>query len=177
MNKKNKHSFEFKLSCVRQMDEHYRSAKSLGEEFGITYSLFETWYKIYKYQGESGLLPRKGKRHFSASFKLSVLTAIREESLSLKDARVRFDLSSDAHIIEWQKRLDKFGPEGLEARPKGRPLMTKKANPQIKRKVRKTNKALTREEELLQENEYLRAENALLKKLSALAQAENKRKP
>ncbi|MFD2905623.1 helix-turn-helix domain-containing protein [Sphingobacterium anhuiense] len=79
MNKKNKHSFEFKLSCVRQMDEHYRSAKSLGEEFGITYSLFETWYKIYKYQGESGLLPRKGERHFSASFKLSVLTAIREE--------------------------------------------------------------------------------------------------
>ncbi|KKX48055.1 hypothetical protein L950_0223085 [Sphingobacterium sp. IITKGP-BTPF85] len=55
--------------------------------------------------------------------------------------------------------------------------MTKKANPQIKRKVRKMNKALTREEELLQENEYLRAENALLKKLSALAQAENKRKP
>lgn len=55
--------------------------------------------------------------------------------------------------------------------------MTKKANQQIKRKVRKSNKPLSREEELLQENEYLRAENALLKKLQALAQEENKRKP
>jgi len=177
MNKKKKHSFEFKLSCVKQMDEHYRSAKSLGRELGITYSLLDTWYKIYKYHGSAGLLPKKGKRIFSPSFKLSVLSAIREESLSLKEARVRFDLSSDVHIINWQKRLDEFGPAGLEPRAKGRQPMTKKANQQIKRKDRKTNKPLTREEELLQENEYLRAENALLKKLQALAQEENKRKP
>ena len=36
---------------------------------------------------------------------------------------------------------------------------------------------LTREEELLKENEYLRAENDLLKKLQALVQADKKRKP
>lgn len=159
------------------MDEHYRSAKSLGEEFGISYSLFETWYRIYKHHGAAGLLPRKGKRVFSASFKLSVLSTIQQEVLSLKEARVRFDLSSDAHIMEWQKRLDEFGPAGLEPRPKGRSPMSKKADQPIKRKDRKSNKALTREEELLKENEYLRAENALLKKLQALAQAENKRKP
>lgn len=177
MNKKKTHSFEFKLSCVKQMDEQYRSAKSLSKELGITYSLLETWYRIFKHQGASGLLPRKGKRIFSPSFKLSVLRAIREERLSLKEARVRFDLSSDAHIINWQKRLDEFGPAGLEPRAKGRRPMTKKANQQIKRKVRKSNKPLSREDELLQENEYLRAENALLKKLQALAQEENKRKP
>ncbi|MQP30363.1 helix-turn-helix domain-containing protein, partial [Sphingobacterium faecium] len=84
------------------------SAKSLGRELGITYSLLDTWYRIYEHQGSSGLLPRKGKRIFSPSFKLSVLSAIREESLSLKEARVRFDLSSDVHIINWQKRLDEF---------------------------------------------------------------------
>src|SRR5690606_28669773 len=83
MIKKKRHSFEFKLSCVKQMDEHYRSAKSLGEEFGITYSLFETWYRIYKHHGASGLLPKKGKRIFSPSFKLEVLKTIREENLSL----------------------------------------------------------------------------------------------
>lgn len=159
------------------MDEHYRSAKSLSEEFGITYSLFETWYRIYKHRGASGLLPKKGKRIFSPSFKLEVLKTIREENLSLKEARVRFDLSSDAHIIEWRKRLDRFGLAGLEARRKGRPPMTNKKNQQIKRKPRKVSKTLTRQEELLQENEYLRAENALLKKLQALVHAESKRKP
>ncbi len=132
------------------MDEHYRSAKSLGRELGITYSLLDTRHRIYKYHGYAGLLPKKGKRIFSPSFKLSVLSAIREESLSLKEARLRFDLFSYVHIINWQKRLDEFGPAGLEPQAKGRQPMTKKANQQIKRKARKTNKPLTREEEFLQ---------------------------
>ncbi|WP_199873915.1 hypothetical protein [Aquirufa regiilacus] len=47
----------------------------------------------------------------------------------------------------------------------------------IKPNVKKAQKPLTREEELLKENEYLRAENDLLKKLQALVQADKKRKP
>ena len=159
------------------MDEHYRSAKSLGKEFGITYSLFERWYSLYKHQGVSGLLPRQGKRVFDPGFKLRVLTAIREENISLMQARVRFDLSSDAHIINWQKRLDEFGPAGLEPSPKGRPVMENKDKFPILRKKIKSNKPLTKEEELLHQIEYLKAENALLKKLQALARQENKRKP
>jgi transposase len=49
-----------------------------------------------------------------------------------------------------------------------------------KRKKRKSDKPLTREEELLLEIEALRCENELLKKLQALIQAEEKarkRKP
>lgn len=159
------------------MLEQYRFAKSLSEEYGITYSLFEDWLSVYEHQGAPGLLPRKGKRVFSPSFKLSVLRAIREEKLSLREAVLRFELSSDAGILEWQKRFDKFGLPGLAPRPKGRLAMPNKKNQVNKRKPRKSDKPLTREEELLRENEYLRAENALLKKLQALAQAENKRKP
>jgi transposase len=47
----------------------------------------------------------------------------------------------------------------------------------IKRKVRKSAKPLTREEELLIENECLKAENELLKKLHALVQTNKKQKP
>jgi transposase len=46
----------------------------------------------------------------------------------------------------------------------------------FKRKKRKSDKPLTREEELILENERLRCENALLKKLQALIQAEEKPK-
>jgi transposase len=45
-----------------------------------------------------------------------------------------------------------------------------------KRKKRKTDKPLTREEELLLENESLRCELEYLKKLQALIQAEEKAK-
>lgn len=132
---------------------------------------------MYEHQGASGLLPRQGKRVFSPSFKLSVLRAIREEKLSLREAVLRFELSSDAGVLEWQKRFDRFGLPGLYPRPKGRLPMANKENQANKRKPRKSDKPLTREEELLRENEYLRAENALLKKLQALVQTEDKRKP
>jgi transposase len=46
----------------------------------------------------------------------------------------------------------------------------------IKRKKHKSDTPLTREEELLLENEALRCENDLLKKLYALIQAEEKAK-
>lgn len=44
-----------------------------------------------------------------------------------------------------------------------------------KRKKRKSDKPLTREEELLLENERLRCEVALLKKFNALIQAEEEK--
>lgn len=118
------------------MEDQYRSSKSLGKELDITYSLLYIWYKIYKHSGPSGLLLRKGKRVFSSVFKLQVLTAIREENLSLKEARVRFDLSSDSHILNWQKSFDSFGAAGLEPRPKGRPLMEKNDNSPTKERRR-----------------------------------------
>ena len=47
----------------------------------------------------------------------------------------------------------------------------------FKRKKRKSDKPLTREEELLLENEALRCELDLLKKLQALTQARKNSKP
>ena len=67
-----------------------------------------------------------------------------------------------------KKEFITFGIAGLQPKPKGRP----KSMSDYKRKKRKTDKPLTREEELLLENERLRCENALLKKLQALIQAE-----
>jgi transposase len=171
-----KHSFDFKLSCVKQMADFYRSADSISKEYGLTCSMVKRWYRVYEQAGSEGLRTRKGKLTLSPSFKLEVLNAIRLERLSLNEAVLRFGLSTEALIVDWRKKLDKYGLAGLEPRPKGRPPMAKKEIP-IKRKPRKSDTPLTREEELMRENEHLRAENALLKKLQALVQAENKRKP
>jgi transposase len=99
---------------------------------------------------------------------------IDKENLSLSSACVRFNISSESVIISWRKSYELNGQAGLIAKSKGRP---KKMKQPIKRKAIKTTKPLTREEELLIENEYLKAENELLKKLQALVQTNKKQKP
>ncbi len=117
---------------------------------------------------------------------MEVLNTIAQEYLSLREVCLKFNIPSESVIIKWQRDFSTFGIEVLHPKPKGRP----KSMNNFKRKKRKSDtlakgeqsvaKPLTREEELLQEIESLRCENALLKKLQALIQAEeeaNKRKP
>jgi transposase len=122
-----------------------------------------------------GLLPRRNQS-YSIDFKLKVLKTIEKESLSLRGTCLRFNIPDLAIIVKWKKDFANFGLEGLQPKTKGRP----RSMNNFKRKKRKTDKPLTREEELLKENEALRCENDYLKKLQALIQAEekaNKRKP
>ena len=105
------------------------------------------------------------------------MNTIEEKDISLIDACLIFNIPSQCTILNWQRKYAKEGLAGLKPKPKGRPRSMN-----FKRKQRKTDKPLTREEELLLENESLRAENELLKKLQALIQAEEaeqnkKRKP
>ena len=85
---------------------------------------------------------------------------------------MKFNIPTSSIIIKWQRDFTNFGFEGLQSKPRGRP----KSMSTIKCKKRKSNKHLTREEELLLENEALRCEVEYLKKLQALIQAEEKAK-
>jgi transposase len=101
-----------------------------------------------------------------------VLKAIDKDLMSLRDVSIKFNIPDAAIIVKWKKDFANFGSAGLEPKTKGRP----KSMNDNKRKKRKSDKPLTREEELLLENEALRCENELLKKLQALIQAEEKAK-
>lgn len=85
----------------------------------------------------------------------------------MEEACVEFNIPNTSVIIQWQKNYKKLVVLGLKNTPKVRPKsMT------FKRARKKSNKPLTREEELLLVIESLRCENALLKKFNALVQAE-----
>ena len=86
---------------------------------------------------------------------------------------LKFNIPDVAIIVKWKKDFANFGLEGLQPKQRGRPISMS----DFKRKKRKSDKPLTREEELLKENERLRCENALLKKLDALIQARRNPKP
>jgi transposase len=173
MGRKSKYSYEFKLQCVEAVLKGHRSVTSIAKEGGFEDSNLRLWIGFYQEYGRSGLKP-KVNRQYDAGFKLHVIETIDKEYLSLRQACVRFNIPSESVIIGWRRAYESKGQAGLLPQPKGRP---KKMKQLIKRKPRKSAKPLTREEELLLENEYLRAENELLKKLQALAQTRKKQKP
>ena len=173
MFKRNRYDYKFRLRCVEAVAKKGQSLNAVSRENGIIAANLCLWLKFYKEYGKAGLKSRI-RQAYKASFKLSVLESIDKEHLSLRSACVRFNIPSESVIISWRKAYEKSGALGLIAKPSGRPP---KMNKPIKRKPRKSNKPLTREEELLKENEYLKAQNELLKKLHALVQAEQKQKP
>lgn len=173
MYKRNKYDYEFRLRCVEAVLKGKRSVKEVAREKGFEESNLRLWVGFYERYGKAGL-KRRGKQHYDAAFKRQVLQTIDKEFLSLRSACVRFNIPSESVIISWRKAYELKGQSGLIAQRKGRPPQMK---PPIKRKLRKSTKPLTREEELLRENEYLRAENELLKKLQALVQTNKKQKP
>lgn len=173
MYKRNKYNYEFRLRCVEAVLQKGHSVSEVAKKKGIDRANLRLWVGFYERYGKAGLKPR-GKRHYDAVFKRQVLETISRELLSLRSACVRFNIPSESVIISWQKAYELKGQSGLIPQPKGRPKTMK---PPIKRKPRKSAKPLTREEELLLENEYLKAENELLKKLQALVQTNKKQKP
>jgi len=171
MKRKVKYDYAFKLECVKLVLEKHYSTIVVSKQKGVAKSNIQKWVNFYLEYGKSGIQPKKNNK-YSLDFKIEVIKAIKQESLSLNRTCLRFNVPEASIIFQWKKKFDKFGIEGLKNNPKGRP----KIMSNFKRSKRKSDKPLTREEELLKEIEILRCENDLLKKFHALIQAEEKAK-
>ena len=96
-------------------------------------------------------------KRYTGKFKQMVVETMMREKLSYKEAARQFEVSSDTRVSSWERIYLMEGPEGLYIERRGR---GSKGRPQT------FPKAV--EEDLLQEVQRLRAENAYLKKLQAL---------
>jgi transposase len=175
MERKVRYDYAFKLECVKLVLEKHHSCDYVANQKDLNESNIRKWVGFFRQYGDIGLLPRKNQS-YSVNFKLKVLKSIDNDLLSLREVSIKFNIPDVAIIVKWKKDFANFGLVGLQPKPRGRP----KSMDTNKRKKRKSDKPLTREEELLLENEALRCENELLKKLQALIQAEEKarkRKP
>ena len=142
-----KHSFKEKLRCMKLLDEGY-PMRRLAAESGICRNQLYYLRKRYLAYGEDGL--RRKERHYaSEAEKASVRAEIMGKSLPLDEIYLKYDISEGA-IYSWRKT------EGKRQLPMAK---------------RKKNTQLTELEELKARNEYLEAENALLKKVKALVEA------
>ncbi|MBP1221730.1 transposase [Flavobacterium sp. 1355] len=172
MERKVKYDYAFKLECVELvLKKHYSDGYVSKLKQTARWNI-RKWVSFYKAYGKIGLLPRMNQS-YSAEFKLKVLKCMEKESLSLMQAGIRFNIPNMSMILKWKKDFANFGLPALQPKQIGRPISMS----DNKGKKRKSGKLLTREEELLKENERLRCENELLKKLQALIQARKNPKP
>ena len=96
------------------------------------------------------------KRH-TGEFKQMVVETMMRDRLSYREVAQQFEISGHEQVRKWERIYLTEGPEGLYIERRGRGSKGRPAT--FPQKV---------EEDLLQEVQRLRAENAYLKKLQAL---------
>lgn len=170
MGRKVKYNYDFKLRCVKEVLKNHKTVDAVSKLNGCHHTTLHDWIRFYQKYGKKGLLPRKNKI-YSLPFKLKVVEAIDTDLLSFSQACIKFNVPTKSVVMNWYRNYKKEGIIGLNHKPRGKPKSM-----QFKRAKKKSNKPLTREEELLVENESLRAELDLLKKLQALIQQEQNKK-
>lgn len=160
-----KYDVRFKVNLVKQYLSGSNGYRELVSAYGIEHSQLRRWVASYHLHGLSGL--EKKHRFYNAEFKLKVLQHIAREGLSDRHAAALYDIRSTGSIGKWRREYDKGGLVALTPRRKGRPM--KPPTPPSKSEASDETRM---QKALLEELAYLRAENAYLKKLKALSEAE-----
>jgi transposase len=156
---------QFKLEVVRQYLAGAIGFKSLAKRHGVGHSQVKRWVDLYQAHGEKGLA--KKLTNYNALERLEILQYMWENQLSYGQATTHFNIRSPGVIPAWERCYHRGGLDALAPRKRGRPKkMPELPPPQAQTPANDTR---TREE-LLAEVNYLRMENAYLKKLKALVQ-------
>lgn len=103
-------------------------------------------------------------KRYTPEFKRMVVETLREEHLSIREVMRRFEISDHGIIERWERIYLEEGPEGLAVERRGR-----KSSGRPKKLTSKV------EEDLITENQRLRAEVDYLKNLQALVMEEERR--
>ena len=151
---------ELKL-CIAQRCLDGKSSGTLAKEFSIPARQIRYWATVYRIHGTSAF---KSLNYVNtADFKLSVLKLMWKNNWSITHASAVFNFSSTGTISVWLKHYNQSGIQGLHSRPKGRSSMKS----QLNKRPTKSDEDMSLDE-LREELAYLRAENAVLKKLEEL---------
>ena len=161
-----KHSEKFKQKVVNHYLVGTMGYRLVAAQHGIAASMVRRWVAAYRLHGKKGLC-RKVER-YTASYKLSVLQHMWENALTYSQAASTFNIRNSTSVGIWDSRYRDGGFEALalqrrphlEEQTMKAPTVNADAKPDDERS----------REDLLEELEYLRMENEVLKKLQALVQ-------
>jgi len=161
-----KYSMQFKLDVIQQCLRGEAGAKTTARQYGIHHSMVEHWLSLYNVHGQAGL--EKKFTHYPVERRLQVLEHMWANKLSYRKTAAVFNIRGGKCISLWERCYHSGGIDALKPRQRGKPKNM--PTPQSPQPVTHVDDETRSREELLAEVNFLRMENAYLKKLKALVQ-------
>lgn len=173
-----RHTEQHKFEVVQYYLHGFGGFADTGRQYSITAALVRRWVRFYLNHGLDGLRPRPYVA-YSARQKLTVLQGMWENNLSYSRAAAMFDVRSQCVIAAWDRAYRAGGIEALLPQTRGKPCAmngptTEPEQPDVSKESDRVKDAMLTREQLLDQIEYLRMENAILKKWDALVQSRAK---
>lgn len=158
-----KYALETKLEAVKAYLDGVESLRGIAKKYKVSKTMLGRW--VAKYQKDGQVSSQERYTKYSVEFKMDVIKYINETGVSIEEAALIFNVGSST-LWNWIQSYEAKGMDALQPKAKERPPM--------KRDSKKKQPIEGSQEALLAELEYLRMENAYLKKLKALVQEEKK---
>lgn len=162
-----KHTVEFKQTAVEDYLKGVEGYKLVARRYGVAGAMLRRWALWYQNHGVDGLTSKSGQ--YDVGFKMSVLQHMWDNALSYTQVAAVFNVRNTQSIASWDRRYRDGGVLSLQRSQ--RPSRAEMKAPTVKPDSSPPDDDKGSHEDLLKEIEFLRMENAYLKKVDALLQA------
>lgn len=173
-----KYSFELKLKVVKAYLEGEGGYTYLAKKYLIKdWSNIRLWRNAYLEFGEEGLRRKRKNEKYTVQMKLDAIELYLSSEMSVREVAIEFGIKDPPLVAKWIRKYRENGIEGLSGK-QGRPVMKKERITPLETEQAKEldmelpPSVIAHIKEIERQNHELQIENAYLKELRRLRNAQ-----